>query len=470
MKYFVLIFAALTLAAKTKPAPKPRVIVPENFSRPLDSTVGLNRWWQQFEDKYLETLIERAHANNRDLALSQSRLLEARSTTQSTRAGLFPSASTSLGFTNSQRSNNSPAIPRFDTPPGATGSGADLIPRRYSLFDTAFDVSYEFDFYGANRKSYAATKSDQQAQQEDLNDTRISLTAELARDYFDLREAQARLDLARRNLANYEQSLELIRLRRRAGLSNELDEIRLQAQIASALASLPNLEGRIEQSIAAIGLITGDSSEKLNGELGNLVPLPSVPKQIPGGLPAELLQRRPDVRKAYAQLDAAASRRQSAQTDWFPKLKLTTSTGGQSGDFTNLLSTGSIISTFAPKLSWGAFNFKQTRANIAQKQAREDQQLATLEKAILTAFKDVETALSNYYREQDRLTHLQAATAAQLQLAQVNRMRHDAGLDTLIPVLEAERSEINALDAELQSQANIRRNLVTLFKALGGGW
>lgn len=458
----------LTLEAKTRPGLKPKTILPPAYSKPLAIGGNLDQWWTGFEDAQLTSLIESAQRANPDLAIAQARLLQARGTTQSTRAGLLPSATPSLTFTNSQRSNNSPAIPRFESPIG--GPGADLIPRRYSLFDTAFDVSYELDFYGGARKSYSATQADQRAQEEDLNDTRLSLTAEVARDYFDLREAQARRALTTRNLASYEESLLLTRLRGKAGLTNEQEELRLVSQIASARANLPQLEAKIEQAMLAIALLTGGNAQQLSAELGDAQALPALPRQIPGALPSELLKRRPDIRKAYAQLDAATARRQSADTDWFPKLKLTTSAGGQSGDFTNLLSASSLISSFAPKLSWGALNYKQTRANIQQKEAKEAEQVATIEKMLAMAFKDVETALSAYHREQDRLRQLEAVTAAQGRLTQVNRQRFEAGLETYIPVLDAQRNELSALDAEVQSQANLRRNLVTLYKALGGGW
>ena len=454
----------ITLEAKTKPGLKPKISLPETYSKPLATSGNLNQWWTGFNDTHLTSLIERAYTNNRDLAIAQARILDARSSTQSAIASLLPSAAPSLAFTNSQRSNNSPAIPQF------SGPGPALIPRRYSLFDTSFDVSYELDFYGSARKLYSATKADAQAQEEDLNDTKLSLSAELARSYFDLREAQARKALAHRNLASFEESLTLIQLRIKAGLSNEQDNLRMEAQLASTRASLPQMEATIEQSLLNIALLTAGNATLLAAELGDSAALPALPNQIPGALPSDLLKRRPDIRKAYAQLAAATARRQSADTDWFPKLKLTTSTGGQSGDLTNLLSTNSLISTFAPKLTWGALNYKQTRANIQQKEAKEAEQAATIEKTLATAFKDVETALAKYHREQDRLKHLQAATAAQGQITQNTRQRFDAGLDTMIPVLDSQRSEISALDLEIQSQATLHRNLVTLYKALGGGW
>lgn len=468
IRYILACTLILSLEAKSRPGLKAKTSLPATYSKPLAAEGNIDAWWNTFKDTHLTTLIERAHKSNPDLAIAQARLLQARSTTQTAKASLLPSATPSLTFTNSQRSNNSPAIPRFDNPVG--GAGPDLIPRRYSLFDTSFDVSYEFDFYGSARKLYSATQADEEAQKEDLNDTKLSLTAELARAYFDLREAQARRALSQRNLASFAESLELIQLRVTAGLSNQQDELRLRAQIASTRASLPQLDGTIEQSLLAIALLTGGNATLLEAELGDTAALPALPSQIPGALPSDLLKRRPDIRKAHAQLAAATARRQSADTDWFPKLKLTTSAGGQSGDLTNLLSSNSLISTFSPRLTWGALNYKQTRANIRQKEAKETEQAATIEKTLVAAFKDVETALSQYHRQQDRMKQLQEATAAQGQITQNTRQRFVAGLETFIPVLDSQRSETSALDLEIQSQATLHRNLVTLFKALGGGW
>jgi NodT family efflux transporter outer membrane factor (OMF) lipoprotein len=464
----LLLLCTLAAQARSKPAPKPNITLPDSYSKPLHPGGDLAFWWVGFEDASLTGLIQMAEKKNFDLTLAQTRLLEARATTRQAQSALLPSPSTSLSFTNSQRSNNSPAIPRIDAPQGA--AGPDLIPRRYSLFDTTIDVSYELDFYGANRKSRNATRADELAQQEDWNDTKVSLTAELARNYFNLREAQARRAVTRQNISSFEQSLQLTTLRRQAGLATQQDEVRLRSQIESSRASLPQLEARIEESLQALALLCATSANTLAEQLGDADTLPKEPRQIPGALPSDLLKRRPDIRKAFAQLDAATLRRQSAESDWFPKLKLTASTGGQSGDLTNLLSANSIISSLSPKLSWGALNYKQTRASIDQKSAKESQQLATIEKTLATAFKEVETALSAYHREKERLTHLQQSTAAQEQLAQIAATRYQSGLDTILPVLEAERSVISARDLELQSQANIRRNLITLFKALGGGW
>jgi NodT family efflux transporter outer membrane factor (OMF) lipoprotein len=465
--------AALLLPAKTKPAPRPRVDLPAQYSRPLGDAVPLTNWWQSFEDPYLSQLVARAIERSPDLAVAQARLLEARANTQSSKAGLWPSASASLAYTNSQRSNNSPAIPRFETPPGA-GPSADLIPRRYALFDASFDVSYEFDWYGANRKNLSAQRLDQQAEEESLRDTRVSLLAELARSYFDLREAENRLMLGQQQVASFRQSLEILELRRRNGLANPMEEARLKAQMESTQAGIPTMQARIEECLLAIGALTGASSGTLLAELGVKVGepqrLPQLPAQIPGGLPADLLKRRPDIRRAYAQLEAATARRQSAYSDWFPKLKLTASNGGQSGELTNLLSGSSIISNFAPKLSWGALNYRQTQAKIRQREANEAQQLAAVEKSVALAFRDVETALTNYTREGERQSSLSRALQAQQELEELQQQRYRAGLENLLPSLEAERSVLSAREAELQSQANRCRQLLSLYKALGGGW
>lgn len=465
----LLILGAASLTARSKASPTPRIRIPEQYSRPLAEATALKEWWKTFNDPLLTQLVERALANNPDLALAQTRLLEARLNTQSAKAGRYPSPSLSLGYTDSQRSNNSPAIPRFDAPPGAA-AGPDLIPRRYSLFDLNFDASYEIDWFGANRKSLSATKADQQAQQEDLRDTQVSLSAELARTYFDLREAQARLALTTRQLDSQQQSLHLISLRSRNGLSSQSEEARLRAQIAASQAGIPNLEARIEESVQSIALLSGESASQLRQQLASAGRLPALPSQIPGGLTSDLLKRRPDIRKAYLQLEAATLRRQSAESDWFPKLKLTSSTGGQSGDFANLLSASSIIANFAPKLSWGALNYRQTKTNIQLKEAREAQQAASIEKTVAAAFRDVETALSNFSREGERHLALAEATRAQEDVQQLAQKRYRAGLENLLPSLEAERSVLSAQEAELQSQANQCRHLASLYKALGGGW
>lgn len=469
--FLALLLCLVPAQARRRSVPTPSATLPTQWSLPPVEGGSLSEWWKQFADADLTWLIERSLAANKDVALAQARLVESRASAKSAKAALLPTATPGLSYTDSQRSNNSPAIPRLTgAAPGASGSGADLIPRRYSVYQLSFDSSYEFDLFGGQRKSLNAARADSAAQQEDLRDTLISLVAEVAKNFLDLREAQARLALAEDTLGSYRQSLDLTRQRIAAGLQTGADELRLQAQLASAQSSLPGLEAKQEQAIYALAQLSGESNAVLRQRLETPRGLPALPDNIPAGIPSDLLRRRPDIRKASAQLDAATARFDSARTDWFPKIKLTSSFGGQSGELTNLLAGGSILTSLAPQISWGALNWVKTKASIEQQRARQQQQLSTLDKTILSAFRDVETSLSTLAREKERQAHLARSLRSQEQQSDVARSLYQAGLSNYLPVLEAERNQINALDQELQSRATVRRALVSLYKALGGGW
>lgn len=459
-----------TIHAASKPEPLPTVTIPTSFAGQDAEPYSMpSEWWIQFGDANLSALIQDAILNNRDVALARARLLESRASLRSAKQEILPRVNLGIGFTDSTRSNNSPAIPQLseaDRPEGLP----DLIPRRYGVFEAGFDASYELDLFGAQRAGVKAAHFDEVAQHEELRDTLISVTAELARHYWTMREAQVRLRLARRTEQSYLDSIHLSEIRKQAGLSDESDCLRFRRQLATARAATAQLIGTKEQSVYAIAALTGKARSELMHLDQNEVELPTLSQRLPAGLPSELLQRRPDIRQAAALLRSATARRRSAEKDWFPRFKLTSSTGGQSGELTNLLSAGSFFSNFAPKVTWGILQFQQTRANISRQTAREKQQLAILDATMLSALRDVDTALSSILRERQKLSTLEEALAMGRNETTLARERYTAGLTNYLHVLEAERGEIVTSEEIAESRATLAKAIISLHKALGGGW
>ncbi len=456
--------------AEPKRAPVPAVALPSSFAHAgADERTPPDEWWAQFEDPVLSGLIRQAFRHNRDVAAARARLVESRASIRSSQQDLLPAVTPRFGFTESTRSNNSPAIPRLseaNRPPGLP----DLIPRRYGVFEAGFDASYELDLFGAQRSRVRAGRLDAAAQAEELHDTLLSLAAEVTRNYWSLRECQARLQLSGSRERSLNESLQLLAMRIGAGLASESERFPIESELASARAAVPPLAASLDQNVYALAALTGESRAELERLAADTRELPAAPRAIPAGLPSDLLQRRPDIRRATAQLHAATARRRTAETDWWPKFSLTSSVGGQSGEVANLLSAGSFFLNIAPRVSWGALQFQQTKANIGRQVAREQQQLALLEGAILGALRDVDTALSSVTHERKRLRDLEESLAIERRRTATAQALHRAGLTHYLGVLEAERRQIAASDQIVQSRGALARNLVSLYKALGGGW
>lgn len=467
------LFPAL-LAAKSQPGPAPSLALPSSFTGqpPLAAPVPAE-WWLQFSDPILTNLVHLAFAHNRDLSLGRARLLESRAGVRLSEQELFPRFSSSFGFTDSTRSNNSPAIPRIDTanpPPGFAGGLGDLIPRRYGLFESGFDASYEFDLFGLQRSNLQAARLDRDAQAESLRDTFVSLTAEIVRAYTNLREAQSRLQFSQQTIASLKTSVALLSHRIDAGLASEADHLSLQAQLAAASAAASPLSATVDQSLFALSALTGQPRDQLLVLAQQPQSLPPAPHQVAPGLPSELLLRRPDIRRATAQLQAATARRVSAEKEWFPRIRLTSTLGTQSGELTNLLSSGSLLANLGPRFTWGALQFRQTRATIDRQKAIEQQQLAALESTVLNALRDVDTALSQITRQREHLQHLEQSLTLEQRRVALAESRFTAGLTNYLPVLDAQRQAITTADQITQSRAALLRAFIALHKALGGGW
>lgn len=481
MKTLLPVFLALVFtgcAMRTGPR-TPVVPVPAGWASqearesalPADE-VQLAEWWKQFHDPLLSSLIERAIRSNQSLRIAQSRVLEARASTGSVQAGRLPSITPAIAFTESQRSNNSPAIPKIDPSqvPGLPGNIGELIPRRYGLYQAGFDASFEADLFGGLRKSASAARAEEEAQQEGLRDTLVSVTAEVARNYFQLRQYQEQMKSAIQNEQAQVDTRDITKARFDAGLAISLDVARAEAQLASVQANLPALRSSERQAMYALAVLLGKEAGALVEELSSSGLMAAPAPLVPIGLPSDFLRRRPDIRQAERLVAAEAARVGAAVSDWFPKLRFTGNLGGQSGDISNVLAGASIFWTAMPQVSWGALNYKQTKSNIRIHEAREQQQLATYEQTVLTAIQEVESALAAYSREQERMQKLAAAVLENQKSVDLARSLYVRGLKDFLTMLDAQRSLYSAQDQFIQSEASMRLNLIALYKALGGGW
>lgn len=436
--------------------PLPQQFVSAETTRYSDESQDLARFWTVFGDATLTRLVNESLYANHDLRIALARLNEARALRGAARADLLPTINAGGGYTD-QRSTRAQSQ--------ATGT-----PRDIEGYDAGFDAFWELDFFGRNRRALQASNADLQAAQASLEDAQVSVAAELSRSYFELRGNQQRLAVARRNVDNQSQTLELTRARLEAGTGTELDTSRALAQLAATRASIAPLEAAVARAIHRIGVLTGREPGALRDELALPADLPAVPEMTAVADPAQLLRRRPDIRVSERQLAAATARIGVAVADLFPRVTFTGSVGYAATTFDGLGEAGSGTHLIAPGISWAIFDLGHVRARIAASRARSEGALASYEQTVLRALQETEDALVTHARTRDQLVQLAQAAEASQTAAELARLRFENGAVDFLQVLDAERSLLQAEDSLAQSRTDTATSLIAVYKALGGGW
>ena len=357
---------------------------------PLEVT----QWWMGFNDPELNTLITRAVASNLDLRIVSDRLRQARASRAITAAGLYPTVNSNARYDRSHsRGSGSPPDSSTD------------------FFQGGFDASWEVDIFGGLRRSIEAADANYGAAIEDRRDALVTLLAEVAIDYIDLRSSQREIAIARANLDVQLRTQEVTRLRIVGGFAASLDVANSEAVVASTAAQLPVLETSVSQSIYALSVLLGQEPEALEAELQIDAPVPTTPPEVPIGLPSDLLRRRPDVRRAERQLAAATANIGVATAQLFPAFSLTGNLGLQNQKFSNAFDLTSRYWSVGPSVSWPIFDFGRLRANIDVQNAVQREALSVYQRTVLIALQDVKSALVAYAKEQVHRKALKDAVA-----------------------------------------------------------
>jgi outer membrane protein, multidrug efflux system len=450
----------------------PKATVPDAYHQQAgaggtntDATVG--NWWATLNDPELTALIDRAVRANLDLKIASSRILEARAARRVTRADLLPT----VASTNTvQRVRGGLTAGLFNVNKGSSRGSSLLTPFESSVYQLGFDASWEIDFFGGRRRALEAATADVAAIAEARRDTHVSLLAEVARNYSELRGFQRRLDITNQNIKLQQDSLELTRVRADAGLGTQLDVERQAAQLDSTHALVPSLEAAEIQTIHRLGVLLGEEPGTLLNELTRTKPLPTVPPAVPVGLPADLLKRRPDIREAEARVAAETARVGVARADLFPKILLNGAAGRQATEPSGLtLGAGNFFS-FGPAITLPIFTGGRIRGNIEAQKQRLEQALTQYQSAVLRSLEETENSLVAYGHEKARQERLVAAVEASRQATMLANELYTRGLSDFLSVLDAQRQQLAAEDELAQSDTAVVTNLVALYKALGGGW
>ncbi|MDE8652566.1 efflux transporter outer membrane subunit [Novosphingobium album (ex Liu et al. 2023)] len=418
------------------------------------------RWWASFGDAQLVALVERALASSPDLREAEARLAEARAGRDAARGGALPQAEAKGSATHTVLSENG-QLPIGNLPGFA---------RSFPLYDLGFDANWEIDFWGRNRRQVEVADARVDAAQWGQRDVMVMLLAELARNYVELRRAQADLAAADERLAALTELARLTRLRFAAGEADRIAAEDAEGQRAAASAAKARIEAEAASAAYAIAVLVGEAPEALVPGLRQPAPIPAPPETIANGVRSELLERRPDVRRAERELAAATADIGVATADLFPRFSLIGSVGQQARSVSDLASGDSTRLAIGPGFSWPVFSGGRIRAQIRGADARAQGAAARYDKAVVTALSDSESAANRF--AQASLAARDAADAAAradraYALAEMRTTRGEADRLTL---MNARITRVQARQQLADANGARATAAIALFKALGGGW
>jgi len=443
---------------------KPQTSTPAEWLGPRDATAPsrltaestqaaqLARWWATLGDETLNSLIERALKDNLSLVQAEARVRQARAARTISASAGMPTLDATAGASRSRS-------------PRAGGGGSTG-----NLFRAGFDAGWEVDVFGGVRRDVEASDAVIQSSIEDQRDVQVTLLAEVASTYVDLRASQQQLEIAQRNLETQRRSLELTTRRQAAGFIGKLDVVSAESQVAATESRLPTIQTTIRQSMYALATLLGVPPGDLIQELSTPKPLAALPPSVPTGIPSEVLQRRPDIRRSEADLHAATARIGVATANLYPKFSLSGSFGLQGGEANDLGSYAQRYWSIGPSIQWPIFRAGAINADIERQRALTDAAIASYKATVLAALEDVESSMTAFDLEQRRTTSLDQSVRASQDALRLSTSLYEAGRTDFLNVLNAQRSLLDAESSRLDSRRLTLTNLIALYKALGGGW
>ncbi|MGC4049563.1 MAG: efflux transporter outer membrane subunit, partial [Paludibaculum sp.] len=411
----------------------------------------LAAWWSTLGDPVLTALEERAVKGNLDLRQAEMKIRQARAQRDGASADLYPTVTANGSATGSRSS---------------TRYGGELG----QSYSAGVSASWEPDFFRKIRGTVAAYNADVEAAQEDLRNVLVSLTAEVALNYVDLRSYQAQLAITKANLAAQEETYRLTTAKHESGLATELDVQQAALSVESTRAGIPTLETGVQKAANAISVLVGERPGAVDELLAAVKPVPVIPAEVAVGLPADLVRRRPDIRSAERQVAAQSARAGVAAANLYPSFTLSGLLSFSSIDLVNLFTPATLAGNVAGSVQQTILNRRRLRAQLNIQDVLLEQYETAYEGTVLGAMQDVEDALKAFSNEQIRRKSLADAAAAADRAATLSRNLYNSGLKDFLTVLDAQRSLLSLQNQLAQSDATITANLIRLYKALGGGW
>jgi outer membrane protein, multidrug efflux system len=412
----------------------------------------LLKWWTEFNDANLTSLIERAMKSNLDLKQAEERIRQARASRDVAAAGFWPTAD----LTGSSKRTHTPkarAVPASTT----------------NLFQTGLDAAWEMDIFGGTRRNIESADAGILAAVEDRRDVLVTLTSEVANNYVQLRGYQQEIIISQSNLKLQTHTADVTRQKFQGGFVSALDVANADAQAATTMSQIPVFETSARQAIYNIAVLLGQEPASLLEELSPASSIPFTPPEVPAGLPSEMIRRRPDIRRAEAKIHSATAQIGVATADLFPKFNLAGNIGVSASRLSDMQLNKRSWS-FGPSVDWQIFNAGQVSANIDVQKSLQQQAVLTYKQTVLTALNDVESALVAYDNEHERHKALVDAVAANQKAVELSSELYSEGQTDFLSVLVAQGSLNSSEDALVQSTRNLSTDLIAIYKALGGGW
>lgn len=425
-------------------------------------------WWKQLGDPVLDNLVVLARQQNLPLQTSGLRIFEARAQLGVAVGQIYPQ--TQQGVANleyTQVSMRNPSSPQ----PGNQGK----VQWTFWQNNVGFQAAWELDFWGKFRRGVEASQAQLAATVADYDNALVSLCANVATTYVQLRVAEERLRIAKTNVALQRESLNIADIRFKLGATSERDVQQAKTLLESTEATIPQLTDVLQKSFHALCLLLGMPPSDLSGLLGKESRIPVCPDQIGVGIPADLLRRRPDIRQAEYAAAAACANIGVAKADLFPSFSLSGSVGWLSSSYqqfalADIFSPKSATASFTPGVTWNLFNYGRIVNNVRAQDARFQQALLTYSNTVLTALKEAEDGLSDFQQTRDQAARLARAAEAAKRSAELAFLQYRAGKTDFTTVIVAQQNQLSQQDSLAQSQGNIVLGMIGLYRALGGGW
>jgi outer membrane protein, multidrug efflux system len=430
-------------------------------------------WWRQFHDPRLDQLEDQATAENLGLKASYLRIVAARIQVQAARAQGLPSLNGTASYTREQLGLagivKSQGLATGSAPP-AVQDLISSLERPVNLYQLGFDASWELDLFGRVRRSVEAADAQSQQAVESHNDLLVSLQAEVAQTYFQLRAAQVLRQLVRTLIADQQEVVELTASRQQHGLDSEADLQSARAQLANLQSQLPQYEQTVASSRHALAVLCGKRPEEFDAEFGETGDLPAVPKLVAVGLPSTLARRRPDIRNAEAALHAATAEVGVSVASLFPQVTLTGTLGLRNTSTGYLFDWASKFYTAGPAISVPIFHGGALMASVRLSRAEAAAAALNYRSAVLNALQEIEDGISNLREDAERSSSLSTAVDADQRALDIGLDAYKHGLVTYVTVLTVQLQTVQARQQLTQSYLMQSMDLIKLFKALGGGW
>jgi NodT family efflux transporter outer membrane factor (OMF) lipoprotein len=434
-------------------------------SQPADEA-----WWTSFDDAELTSLITRAGAANLDAKQAITRIAEARAQGDVAAAAGWPTLDVNAGAQVNRLSQSTPTGALFSKVGQFPGLSGVSIPNPYAQYQLGFDASWEVDLFGRVRRSVEAAKADTAASVEDSRMVLITTLGDVGRSYIDLRGSQAKRRVVMATLAIERDLLDLAEQRRQAGLSSDINVVRVAADLSSAEAQLPVIDHQITVDINALSKLMALDPGALRPELEAAQPAPPIPPRVPIGLPADLARRRPDIRAAEARLHAATARIGVAMGDLYPKLTLSAGGGFQAQSLAALTSWASRFISAGPTVELPIFEGGRLRGTVRLRDAEAKEAALAYQSTVLSALHEVDDAVSAYGADQARARALAETVARNRDALEMARQRYASGVGNFIDVLDADRTRQQDAVQLADETTAVSTDLIVLYKALGGGW